>query len=109
MHFFTFTPSIGQCLSDSCPPPSKSAILIPLPTAADDHQTVNASVIEAAGAACHLPQRDATPEKLAGLLKDWLASPEKWAERGQKFKAFGKPNAAASMVKVILGVLDNLH
>ena len=87
----------------------KSAILIPLPTAADDHQTVNASVIEAAGAACHLPQRDATPEKLAGLLKDWLASPEKWAERDQKFKAFGKPNAAASMVKVILGVLDNLH
>ena len=34
------------------------SILIPLPTAAADHQTPNAKVMEAAGAAIHLPQRD---------------------------------------------------
>ncbi|MBP5640273.1 MAG: UDP-N-acetylglucosamine--N-acetylmuramyl-(pentapeptide) pyrophosphoryl-undecaprenol N-acetylglucosamine transferase [Victivallales bacterium] len=81
-----------------------SAILIPLPTAADDHQTVNANVLAEAGAACHLPQKDASPDKMAELIKDWLKNPEKWNAYGRKIKSFGKPNAAASMVKVILDV-----
>ena len=50
----------------------KPLTLIPLPTAADDHQTVNAKVLESAGAARHFAQKEATPEKLASLLKDFL-------------------------------------
>jgi len=42
------------------------AILVPLPTAAGDHQTANARALEAAGAAVHLPERDAEGRELTG-------------------------------------------
>ena len=37
------------------------AVLVPLPTAAADHQTHNARALAAAGAAVHLPQRSSRP------------------------------------------------
>ena len=40
------------------------SILVPLPTAAADHQTPNAVAMAQAGAAVHLPQRAVTPERL---------------------------------------------
>jgi len=41
------------------------AILVPLPTAAEDHQSFNARALEAAGAARVLPERELTVERLA--------------------------------------------
>lgn len=50
------------------------SILVPLPTAAADHQTANARSLAAAGAAKWIPEHQATPERLdteiAGLLHD---------------------------------------
>ena len=47
----------------------KTAIFIPLPTAADDHQTKNAEALAKANAGILMPQSGVTPEKLAsGLL-----------------------------------------
>ena len=46
----------------------RAAILIPLPTAADDHQTKNAEVLVRAGAAELLAQRDLTGAVLADRL-----------------------------------------
>ena len=42
----------------------KPAIFIPLPTAADDHQTRNAATLAEAGAARLLPQSELTSERL---------------------------------------------
>ncbi len=42
------------------------AILVPLPTAVGDHQSSNARALEAAGAALHVPERDASGQLLAG-------------------------------------------
>ncbi len=83
----------------------KPLVLIPLPTAADDHQTVNAKVLEAAGAARHFPQKAATPEKLSSLLKDFLANGAEWNAMGEKLRQFGKPQAAANLVHLILSVM----
>ena len=83
----------------------KPLVLIPLPTAADDHQTVNAKVLEAAGAARHFPQKEATPEKLSSLLKDFLANGAEWNAMGEKLRQFGKPQAAANLVHLILSVM----
>ena len=55
------------------------AVLVPLPTAADDHQTLNARFVEAGGAAVVLPQAGLTPETLADTLAGLLAAPEKLA------------------------------
>ena len=46
----------------------RPAIYIPLPSAADDHQTVNAMQVAHSGAGWHLPQSEFTPEHLAALL-----------------------------------------
>lgn len=84
----------------------KPVILVPLPTAADDHQTVNARMLEKHGAAYHLPQTEATPERLADLLKDFLQQPEAWQERGEKIHGFAQPQAAQNMVRLIQEVLE---
>lgn len=44
------------------------ALLVPLPTAAEDHQTHNARALEAAGAARVVPQAELTPARLAAEL-----------------------------------------
>ncbi|MEO8624938.1 MAG: UDP-N-acetylglucosamine--N-acetylmuramyl-(pentapeptide) pyrophosphoryl-undecaprenol N-acetylglucosamine transferase, partial [bacterium] len=45
------------------------AIVVPLPTAAADHQTVNARVLEAAGAAINLPQAELTVDRLDAVVR----------------------------------------
>lgn len=53
------------------------AVMVPYPSAVDDHQTRNAGVLVAAGAAVLLPERELTAERLAaelsGLLGDGRA------------------------------------
>lgn len=47
-----------------------AAVLVPFPAAADNHQLHNARAFEETGAAQLLEQRDATPEKVTGLLRE---------------------------------------
>jgi UDP-N-acetylglucosamine--N-acetylmuramyl-(pentapeptide) pyrophosphoryl-undecaprenol N-acetylglucosamine transferase len=49
------------------------AILVPLPIATDDHQTKNAEVMVASGAARLIQERDLTPERLGLALSELLA------------------------------------
>jgi UDP-N-acetylglucosamine--N-acetylmuramyl-(pentapeptide) pyrophosphoryl-undecaprenol N-acetylglucosamine transferase len=51
------------------------AVLIPLPTAAEDHQTRNAEIYANAGAAVLLPQKEATPQRMGQLLSELLGDP----------------------------------
>jgi UDP-N-acetylglucosamine--N-acetylmuramyl-(pentapeptide) pyrophosphoryl-undecaprenol N-acetylglucosamine transferase len=48
------------------------SVLIPYPFAAEDHQTVNASVFERAGAGVLVPEKEASAERLARALSDVL-------------------------------------
>ncbi|MDX9979910.1 MAG: UDP-N-acetylglucosamine--N-acetylmuramyl-(pentapeptide) pyrophosphoryl-undecaprenol N-acetylglucosamine transferase [Lentisphaeria bacterium] len=79
----------------------KPAILIPLPTAAEDHQTANARSLAACGAAWMLPQDEAKPEMLADLLGDFLRSPGTWREIGQRIHEFARPDATERVVQVL--------
>lgn len=86
---------------------AKPAILIPLPSAADDHQTVNAEMVHGADAACHFPQRQATPKDMAEKLASWLANQADWQQMGERLHtAFAKPDAAAEMVRLILTTIS---
>ena len=71
------------------------SILIPLPTAAADHQTANARSLAAASAARWIAERDATPERLTseitGLLRDGAAALTALAAGA---KARARPGAA---------------
>lgn len=55
------------------------SILVPLPTAVDDHQTKNALTLVAAGAAEMIPQSELTAERLYECVNS-IKSPEKLAQ-----------------------------
>ena len=75
------------------------AVLIPLPSAADDHQSANARIAARNEAAILLPQPQATPDKLRDIIRAWLADPAATAARGQRLHdAMARPNAAAEVV-----------
>jgi UDP-N-acetylglucosamine--N-acetylmuramyl-(pentapeptide) pyrophosphoryl-undecaprenol N-acetylglucosamine transferase len=80
----------------------RPAILIPLPTAAENHQTANARVVAARQGAVHLPQAEATPARLAELLKTWLSGDPSVAAMGEAIRGFAVPDAAARMADFCL-------
>jgi UDP-N-acetylglucosamine--N-acetylmuramyl-(pentapeptide) pyrophosphoryl-undecaprenol N-acetylglucosamine transferase len=76
----------------------KAAILIPLPTATDDHQRKNAETLAASGAADVLLQRDLTGETLAERLLALAGDRERRARLARAAKALAKPDAAKAIV-----------
>lgn len=80
-------------------------ILIPLPTAAADHQTANARALEAAGAAVHVPQAGLTPERLATTVSELLASPARMNDLASNAAKRARPNAARDIADRILALL----
>lgn len=80
------------------------SILVPLPTAAADHQTRNARSLERAGAALHLPQAELTAEGLDALVRRLLAGGTELAALGRSALARAKPRAAEDIAKRILAL-----
>jgi UDP-N-acetylglucosamine--N-acetylmuramyl-(pentapeptide) pyrophosphoryl-undecaprenol N-acetylglucosamine transferase len=78
------------------------AIVVPLPTAAADHQTVNAKVLEAAGAAINLPQAALTAERLASTVQGLLDDPAAMTRLAAGAVARARPNAAETIARRIL-------
>ena len=76
----------------------KPAILVPLPTAADDHQTANAQIAVHHGGAILMPQATLTPASLTEPLQAWLDHPERFAALGTGIRRIGNPEAAGSVV-----------
>ncbi|MGI8545545.1 MAG: undecaprenyldiphospho-muramoylpentapeptide beta-N-acetylglucosaminyltransferase [Aridibacter sp.] len=79
----------------------KVAIMIPLPTAADDHQRKNAESLENNGAAKMILQKDLNGESLANEIKNFINSPEKITEMEKSAKKMAKKDAASVTVDLI--------
>ena len=62
----------------------RASILIPYPTAAENHQYHNAMVLGKAGAAIVIEQKDLTPEKLRAHITELYQNPEKRIAMGQR-------------------------
>jgi len=78
------------------------SVLVPLPTAAADHQTGNARALEAAGAARVLLQSDLTPASLGAAISGLM---DNRAERDRMAAAAlrrGRPTASADIVSHLL-------
>ena len=76
----------------------RPAILVPLPTAADDHQTRNAAELVRAGAAIVADQRTTTPEALARLIADLMADEPRRAAMARAMLGLGRPTATRDIV-----------
>jgi UDP-N-acetylglucosamine--N-acetylmuramyl-(pentapeptide) pyrophosphoryl-undecaprenol N-acetylglucosamine transferase len=79
----------------------KAAIMIPLPTAADDHQRKNAEALQTAGAAKMILQADLTGESLANEIESLINAPEKITEMESRAKSLAKADAAEKAANII--------
>ena len=84
----------------------KTAVFIPFPHAADDHQYLNAKSLAEAGAAEMIPERDLTGEKLAEKIQYYAQYPDVLAEMARKAKAFGHPEASKNIVQDCYELLE---
>jgi UDP-N-acetylglucosamine--N-acetylmuramyl-(pentapeptide) pyrophosphoryl-undecaprenol N-acetylglucosamine transferase len=73
----------------------RPAILVPLPTATDDHQRKNAQVIARAGGAEVIEERELTGERLANSIVAIARDPERRRRMETAFRALARPDAAA--------------
>jgi UDP-N-acetylglucosamine--N-acetylmuramyl-(pentapeptide) pyrophosphoryl-undecaprenol N-acetylglucosamine transferase len=78
-----------------------ATILIPLPTAAEDHQTKNALVFSRQHAAILLPQAEATGEIVARLIHDLLDDDARRQNLASKLQSLGVRNAAELVADAI--------
>jgi UDP-N-acetylglucosamine--N-acetylmuramyl-(pentapeptide) pyrophosphoryl-undecaprenol N-acetylglucosamine transferase len=76
----------------------RAAILIPLPHAAGDHQTVNAMTLKKAGAAKLLPQTELTSERLAAMVKELLENRKALETMAAQSRSLGAPGAAGRVL-----------
>lgn len=79
----------------------KAAIMIPLPTAADDHQRKNAEALQAAGAARMILQSDLNGERLANEIIEFINAPEKISAMEKSAKSLAREDAAEATVNII--------
>jgi len=79
-----------------------AALFVPLPSAVDDHQTVNARFLVDQGAGWLVPQRELTPQKLADMLLKMERST--LVDKGLQAKKLQKLDATEQMVAACVEV-----
>jgi UDP-N-acetylglucosamine--N-acetylmuramyl-(pentapeptide) pyrophosphoryl-undecaprenol N-acetylglucosamine transferase len=82
----------------------KPAVLVPLPTAADDHQRKNAEVMAAAGAARVLLEPDLTPAQLEGTLSELLAAPAELQRMAENARTLAHPDASERIAAIAMAL-----
>jgi UDP-N-acetylglucosamine--N-acetylmuramyl-(pentapeptide) pyrophosphoryl-undecaprenol N-acetylglucosamine transferase len=79
----------------------KPSLLVPLPTAADDHQRKNAEVLVAGGAAKMLIENEMTAPVLLEILSALLKNREQLSEMSARARTFAYPHAAARISEMV--------
>lgn len=81
----------------------KASILVPLPTAAEDHQTANARALSNNEAAILCPDKEA-PARLVNEAIKLINDPVQIARFEQNAKSLGKFGAAETIAKIVIDV-----
>ncbi|GGD42835.1 undecaprenyldiphospho-muramoylpentapeptide beta-N-acetylglucosaminyltransferase [Croceicoccus pelagius] len=79
----------------------RPAILIPLPSAMDDHQSANARDMAEAGGARSIRQDRFTPEELSRQIEAMAADPETLGNAAHMAWNCGRPNAAKDLADLV--------
>jgi UDP-N-acetylglucosamine--N-acetylmuramyl-(pentapeptide) pyrophosphoryl-undecaprenol N-acetylglucosamine transferase len=82
----------------------RPAVLIPYPTATDDHQTANARALDEAGAGWLTPQDSLDSATLSHRLADLLSAPKTLADAAARARALGRPDAAERLADLVLSL-----
>ncbi len=84
------------------------SVLVPLPTAAQDHQSHNARTLAEAGASIHMPQSSLDGAALQATVGELRAHPELRRVMAQRARQRGRPDAAARIADAIATLILNL-
>ena len=76
-------------------------ILIPSPNVTNNHQEKNARLLEAGGGAVVLLEKDCTPERLYGLIRELLADEARRADMARKLHAQMKLDATDRICAIV--------
>ena len=82
----------------------RPAILVPLPHALDQDQLANARVLEAAGGAICLEQRDFTPRRLAAEIAALTGDTARLADMAKAARSAGTVDAAERLADLVIKV-----
>jgi UDP-N-acetylglucosamine--N-acetylmuramyl-(pentapeptide) pyrophosphoryl-undecaprenol N-acetylglucosamine transferase len=80
----------------------RPSILVPLPHALDQDQFHNAGVLQDAGGAIRIEQRDFTPERLAAEIARLTADPATLSRMAQAAKSAGSVDAAERLADLVV-------
>lgn len=83
----------------------RASLLIPLPSAADDHQTKNAESFAEAGAAVMLRQRDLSSQTLYANMSALLDDHHKREAMAKAAQALGDKDAAQRVAELCIGLM----
>ncbi|OYY72906.1 UDP-N-acetylglucosamine--N-acetylmuramyl-(pentapeptide) pyrophosphoryl-undecaprenol N-acetylglucosamine transferase [Sphingomonas sp. 28-63-12] len=79
----------------------RPAILVPLPSATDDHQTANAREMTMAGGARTIDQRQFTPIELAKQMQKLGLDPAALQNAAGRARSCGRPDAARDLADLV--------
>ena len=80
--------------------------LVPLPTAADNHQFINAAAFEKTGAAKLLDQKKSPPQKVAAAISELMENESVRSQIQSALAQWHAPNAAAEIAGKILAAIQ---
>lgn len=86
----------------------RPAILVPLPSATDDHQTANAREMARAGGARMIAQGDFTADVLARQIEALAEDPQALANAASRSLSVGRPNAARDLADLVERIAGGL-
>jgi UDP-N-acetylglucosamine--N-acetylmuramyl-(pentapeptide) pyrophosphoryl-undecaprenol N-acetylglucosamine transferase len=81
------------------------SVLVPLPTAAANHQEHNARALAAAGAALHLPERELTGERLWSTIEGTAVDPARLEAQRKAARERGRPESARRIAAALVDLL----
>jgi len=84
----------------------RPAILVPLPSATDDHQTANAREMTGAGGARTIDQRNFTPVELAKQMQKLGLDPTALQNAAARARSCGRPEAARDLADLVESLED---
>lgn len=82
----------------------RPALLVPLPHALDQDQLANATVLDAAGGALTIEQRDFTPDRVGSEITRLAADPDRLSRMAAASKSCGTLDAAERLADLVMRI-----
>lgn len=85
----------------------RAAILVPFAAATNNHQELNARVVERAGGATVITEAELSPERLGAAIAEIINDPDRVGRMGAAAKTLAEPQATTKIVDLIQKIQRN--